>query len=195
MRDPQKLYSVGIPAAQFLILQVGNCSGFPRLWLSSRVYKMYSLSPFWYEATFVLMGWTWSPAASLSRPPATLLGCCNSRVCHVILPAKILSSAAAASISSSSLQLVTPVTLFWMNEGPTGEYINEMINPPFHVSVFKHSFTTMYFESDNLLPLAHKTHTNILHLSQPSFTDTQMCSSTDAGLKKINIFLLVRDNW
>lgn len=68
-----------------------------------------------------------------------------------------------------------------MNEGPTGEYINEMISSSFHVSVFKHSFTIMYFESDNSLTLTHKTDTNILHLSQPSFTDTQMCSSTDAG--------------
>jgi len=38
----------------------------------------------------------------------------------------------------------------------------------------------MYFENDIALPITHKTHTNILHLSQPSFTDTQTCNSTDA---------------
>jgi len=32
----------------------------------------------------------------------------------------------------------------------------------------------VYFESDSLLPLAHKTLTNILHLSLPCFIDAQM---------------------
>lgn len=79
------------------------------------------------------------------RPPATPLAS-NSTPPQFLLPAKTLSSAAAASISSSSLQRVTPVTLFWVGEGPTGECINVMINPPFHVAVFKHSFTTKCFE-------------------------------------------------
>lgn len=113
--DNPKLYSTGIPAAHLLIPQVRNCSGFPRLWPSSHMHKTYSLTPFWYEAASVLMEWTWSPAASLSRPPATPLGCCSSTARHVILPAKILSSAAAASISSSSLQIVTWWHFFgWM---------------------------------------------------------------------------------
>lgn len=134
-RETPRLYSTGTPAVHLLIPQVRNCSEFHRLLLSTSMHKTYSHSPFWYEAAFVLMDWTWSPVASLYRTPATPLGCFNSTMCHVILPAKILSSATAASISSSSLQIVILVTLFWMNEGPTGEYINEKINLRFHVSL------------------------------------------------------------
>lgn len=129
-----KLYSTDTPAVHLLIPQVRNRSWFTGFCCPG-MHKTYSLSPFWYEAAFVLASWAWFYAASLHRTPATPLGCCNSTAHHSILPAKILSSGAAASISSSSLQIVILVTFFWMSEGPTGKYINETINLLFHVSL------------------------------------------------------------
>lgn len=161
---------VGIPAVHLLILQPGVARGFPRFCLSWQISQTHSVS---------ILGLLWAcgvnlvSCSSLLRPPATPLDS-NSPPPRVLWPAKILSSAAAVSISSSSLQAVTPVTLCGVSDGPTGESINAMINPPFHVTVFRHSFTTMGFEGDNPLPFTHKkNHTSILHLSQPSFTDVQ----------------------